>query len=769
MHRYTFVFLLSLLIPSAGWCVEPGQSASHIAYVYPAGAKQGSSLEITAGGQGLRNIQEVYVSGTGVKAKALRTIPNFKKTYGDYLRDYTKKAKTAKAKEDRAARAAKQKRGSKKGTKGGTKEGTKKSEPKKKKESTKEALPPAPDHPIFRDLKKRSLPELVHLQQRFYKENRQRNREMDERALIQVTVDSDAEPGMREMRIRTNQGLSNPIRFYIGDKPEMYEREPNEKQANNPVLEAPLVFNGQIMPGDIDQFRFRAKAGQQLLIQGHARSLIPYLADAVPGWFQAVMTLYDETGEELSYVDDYRFSPDPVLFYQIENDGIYTVQIRDSIFRGREDFVYRITVGEDPFISHLFPLGGRQGQDLTCQLSGWNLPKTKADLSMQGEPGSIHSFALDFSNQVPYAVDEFPEWREADDNHRLARAQKLKWPVMVNGRIEKPGEVDYYQFEGRPGDRVVVEVMARRLNSPLDSKIKVIDESGTVLAWNDDAEQLNLGMQTHHADSKLSLRLPRQGRYAVSVADTQGQGGPEYAYRLRISRPHPDFAVTSTPASLTVRMGCTVPLTVHAVRKDGYDGEIDLVLKDAPKGFHLNGATIPAGQDKVMLTLTAPTDTKNQLFPIRLQGRAKIDRGVVTREVLPGQAMTQAFITHHVVPFEQMMVYVGGWGEVVEVETSKNARVRIPRGGETSLRIKRKKSESRLVLKLYQPPEGITLEQIRSSKNSMSVALKASDKVKAGTSGNLMIEVFREYKAKNNGKVRSSSIGVMPAVPFVVE
>ena len=37
--------------------------------------------------------------------------------------------------------------------------------------------------------------------------------------------------------------------------------------------------------------------------------------------------------------------------------------------------------------------------------------------------------------------------------------------------------------------------------------------------------------------------------------------------------------------------------------------------------------------------------------------------------------------------------------------------------------------------------------------------------MKLGTSGNLMIEVLREQKSKN-GKVRRTSLGVMPAVPF---
>jgi len=36
------------------------------------------------------------------------------------------------------------------------------------------------------------------------------------------------------------------------------------------------------------------------VIAVHARELIPYIADAVPGWFQASITLYDGSGKELA-------------------------------------------------------------------------------------------------------------------------------------------------------------------------------------------------------------------------------------------------------------------------------------------------------------------------------------------------------------------------------------------------------------------------------------------------------------------------------------
>ena len=99
---------------------------------------------------------------------------------------------------------------------------------------------------------------------------------------------------------------------------------------------------------------------------------------------------------------------------------------------------------------------------------------------------------------------------------------------------------------------------------------------------------------------------PSAGTYYLHLYDAQNQGGPEYAYRLRISPPRPDFELRVVPSSVNARAGTAVPITVHALRRDGFDGPIDLELKDAPAGFSLSGAKIPAGQAKVRLTLTVP-------------------------------------------------------------------------------------------------------------------------------------------------------------------
>jgi len=75
--------------------------------------------------------------------------------------------------------------------------------------------------------------------------------------------------------------------------------------------------------------------------------------------------------------------------------------------------------------------------------------------------------------------------------------------------------------------------------------------------------------------------------------------------------------------SLTIRIDQRV--SVKSNRSgDGFTGEIKVELKDAPKGFKLNGDKVPENQDQARLTLTAPGTEITDPFELHLQGSALI-------------------------------------------------------------------------------------------------------------------------------------------------
>ncbi|MCX6902306.1 MAG: hypothetical protein NTW03_02260 [Verrucomicrobia bacterium] len=231
-------------------------------------------------------------------------------------------------------------------------------------------------------------------------------------------------------------------------------------------------------------------------------------------------------------------------------------------------------------------------------------------------------------------------------------------PIIINGRIDTPDDWDVFTFTGKSNETVVAEVQARRLDSPLDSVIKLTDETGRVLAYNDDCEDLGAGVNTHHADSYFMAKLPADGAYYVHIGDTARKGGEEYGYRLRISAPQPDFELRVVPSSISLRPNSTATVTVYAARKDGYTGPIKLTLKDPPAGFTALPVTLPTTQTVGRLTFKAPPTPAKEPVNLSIIGSAKMGENTITRQAVPAEDRMQAFLWRHLVPAADLKVLV---------------------------------------------------------------------------------------------------------------
>ncbi|HEX9116279.1 MAG TPA: peptidase, partial [Anaerolineae bacterium] len=424
----------------------------------------------------------------------------------------------------------------------------------------------------------------------------------------------------------------------------------------------PCTVNGQMASGEVNRYRFEARRGQRLVITTLGRQLVPFIADAVPGWFQPVLALYDPGGKEVAYGDDYRFKPDPTIFYEVARDGDYVCTIRDSLYRGREDFVYRITIGEVPFITSIFPLGGPAETPARPAIRGWNLGETGPAAAAGGSQPDICSLYVTnkglISNRVPFGLGKLPETLEREPNGDLATAQKVMLPTIINGRIDKPGDRDVFQFTGKANDVVVAEVQARRLDSPLDSVITLDDAAGRLLALNDDHEDLASGLNTHQADSYLMAKLPADGRYFVQISDAARQGGEEYGYRLRLSAPQPDFDLRVVPSSVSLPARSNADLTMYVQRRDGFAEPVTVFLKDAVPGFSASPVTMVGTQTVARLTINTDLTTTKGSVALSVLGRATVAGQEIVHAAVPAEDRMQAFLWRHLVPARELRALV---------------------------------------------------------------------------------------------------------------
>lgn len=759
-HGFSVVVLLliSMFAPAA----QSGESPPNAAYVFPGGGCRGTTFDVIVGGQRMMppkardgldyeivisgsritDFADVFISGSGIKAEVVSWYRPM--TQGESVRigiQTTAKIEEIEKKEGR----------------------------KITREEAYKLLGITEEH----------LEEQKKYQKRSSDPKRQPNPQLEEELTVRITLAPDAEVGPRELRVLTPGGMSNPRWFHIGQWPELREQEPNNVEPH-PAVKIPLpsVINGQIMPGDVDRFAFEAKKGTKLVAHCAAREVIPYIADGVPGWFQAVLRLFDDRGREVAFADSLGFRHDPVLYLEIPKDGKYVLEVRDSIYRGREDFIYRISIGEIPYITGIFPLGGRSGKPATIELLGWNLPMDTLRIEPSFDRGRIiHPIVVEknniFTNRVGFIMDNLPEVLATEPNDAIDTAQSVNTPIVINGRIDRPGDIDYFRIDG--SGAIVAEVFARRLYSPLDSVVRLHDSRGKVVDQNDDYEDRGWPLITHHADSRL-ITVAQGARY-ISITDAQGQGGTDFAYRLYIRPPRPDFDLRVTPSSVSARAGTCVPISVHAIRKDGFDDDIMLELENPPPGFSLSGAWIPSGQNSSRMTLIVPQEASSKPFNLQINGvSGPRSKHRVARPAFPADEMMQAFIWYHLVPTQNWTIFVNGKPPGKPPCSFMDRAVQIPADGTGMLRVLVDNAQTAAALRfeLSQAPEGISLEPPVVVSPGLVIPIKCdSKKAKPGLKGNLIFMVFREGTSppKEPGAKPTTwrqEIGMFPAVPFEV-
>jgi hypothetical protein len=428
-------------------------------------------------------------------------------------------------------------------------------------------------------------------------------------------------------------------------------------------------------------------------------------------------------------------------------------------------------------------LGARAGQDVTVELQGWNLVQTQLKVNaLVDRNRPVRWYSIPQTDKVtvrfPLRLDMMTEILDQEPNDGPETAQAVELPVVVNGRIDRPDDKDVFRFDAH--GTVVAEVFARRGGSPVDSAVSVTDAEGKEVGFNDDFRDDAQPLITHHADSLMTAVMSGKGPYCLTLSDAQRMGGKDFIYRLYIRAPRPDFDLRVVPSCIIARPGATVPITVHALRRDGFDDPIHLSLVEPPEGFKLGGAVVPGKADQMRMTLTVPTAATADPFMLEMDGLSvgSSRHRRFSRPALPAESMMQAFLWTQIVPAEQWAVLVNGKPvDKIPMAFAPIERIKLRLGGPTPLAAvptEKHPPANELRVQLKDPPKGITVEKTAVEGPGLTVTLATDAKtVEPELEGNLIFEVFREWTpAPTEGmpapKQQRWSYGLLPAIPFEV-
>ena len=567
MKRFCVIF--AALLTAAGVSAAP-----YAGYLYPAGMRAGTTVRVLVGGQQLYGIVGATVSGKGVRVVKAVNVPNFPFPDGKqrkWLQEWLKNLE-----------------------KGSTEK------------------PPLPDNvdewrkcPWWDKLDQLDPLERTLVTYNLYvRQNAlQQTPSLRQMAILDIEADADAPPGERELRIVCRSGVSAPKLFYIDAAPHfsepLYTRPGLKKPPMPHVKELPAVLDGQIMPGETDSFKLTLQPDTEYTFTLTGWKLLPFIGDAVPGHFQPVLELIGPDGKEAAFADDEYFLPDPVMRFRSGPGGDYILKVRDNLYRGRQDFVYRVTLdpGTEPF-----------------RMTGCSFPD----------------------------LDEFPE--EDYDN----RVLNVRRPLVIPGKLAKPGECDVYRFRGGKGMVFTACLAARRDGSPLDGVLTLLGPDGKEIMQVDDTPRaVNVGAIPQQTDPDLRVELPADGIYTVKVADLNKAGGEDYRYRLRLGPEEPDFNVYTTNSMVSMHPGQSAPVKLLIERLGGFAGPITIAADNDAVPV---ARVIP--EKAVEYTLALRNSARKAVPPrsVEIYAEAKINGRTVRKKVVSADIFNQAFAYDHLLP-----------------------------------------------------------------------------------------------------------------------
>ena len=435
-----------------------------------------------------------------------------------------------------------------------------------------------------------------------------------ERLIVTIAADTTAKPGVRDLILFDGIGASAPRPLFVSTEPHAAEPlfSPPRKNKQRTVevkpraLCPPIILDGQILPGETDVFDLTLDKGT-VTFAVVGRELQPYLGDAVPGFFNPILRLTDKAGKEIAFADDFSYLPDPVMTADIPAAGTYRLEIRDNLFRGRDDFVYAIT----------------------CQT---DLP---ADISVRTRA---------FVCYPPPSTHDLCCQTDA---------------VCQTGTISKPGQTIRHLLPIRESDEWEFELFARRHGSPLDGVLRLYgpitsgetSNAPLLATWDDTTNDVLVGsIPQTTCDPVGHWRFDHTGYYMLTVSDRIGAAGDDYRYTLRLAPAKPTFDVYTTKSSILVQRGPRdkARFNVRVIRRNGFTGPVTL---EDTGDLHFDQGIIPANTNEMTIVCSPVRRDWNGTRSQDVTARGDRGDGVTLRRpVVAADEAEQAFAYTHLLP-----------------------------------------------------------------------------------------------------------------------
>jgi hypothetical protein len=507
-------------------------------------------------------------------------------------------------------------------------------------------------------------------------------------AAVEIKIEPTTRAGVYPLRFVSPCGLSNPVSFPVIDEPLVVEAPGSHQTAElAQAVTLPAVISGKIAePGEQDYYSFSVRKGEQLQFETiRGQKTEEAMAEGKFAQFTPLLALYHAGG---SWFDPHR--PTRLLFreerssdlmqeqshgsYRFDEDGQYLLQVSGVFGQGCPDCTYQVRVSS-----------GEETPELETQLeeprNEWpersfarKLPddwitklearavqgggsKTQAENASSAQGGNSAATAEPRPTPTPDLASHPVSVVKVKPNDGVAQPQVISIPAVLEGAIERPGELDSFQFKVEAGQKLAFEVETPKTKPPyFNPRLGIVDSNNQELFSN---VERRLSMFNNNADPQVYLKdvepkavftFEHGGEYVLQVRDiTSRYGGPNYRYRIfvRPEIPHlgqilvtdgqtKEGAKPTNINRLNLTPGQPTQLTLIASYEEGFAGSLSFVFTGLPEGvqsfpgvqFHQDRPPLEVTQnpeivapkvEEATIVLLAVPDAKLTSEPIMVQ------------------------------------------------------------------------------------------------------------------------------------------------------
>ncbi len=356
---------------------------------------------------------------------------------------------------------------------------------------------------------------------------------------VRLEIPKDAPIGFHAIRLATTRGMSNLRIFCIDDLPQILENGANNTKETAQPVAVPSVIVGKCDAEKSDYYKIQVTAKQRISFEVLGRRL--------GSAFDPQITLFDaKTGRELPAGhnnDAPGLQTDCRLTYTFKEAGDVVIEIRDVTYRGGDDFIYRLRIGDFPCATSPMPMAAKRGSKVSVHFEGPTVDGVvPVEVTMPTDP-AVDSVCVTPKGAngllgwpVALLASDHDEIVESEPNNDPMHANRVPVPGGVSARFQEKGDIDHFVFTAKKGQRYIIDGHAQELYSPAELYLVLRNAKGTQLQASNPMNAPRIDFMAT-ADEDLTL----------AVEHLHYWGGPTECYRISIVPYQPGFDLSLGP------------------------------------------------------------------------------------------------------------------------------------------------------------------------------------------------------------------------------